>query len=91
MPDEVRWRDADRNRSVLLRKGLLGDAPAALAGEGWTEFELLSTERALEGAPGLADAAAVRTSSRRGRSPRWPRRCSRESGPRIWSPWAAGG
>ncbi len=59
MPDEVRWRDADRNRSVLLREGLLGDAPAALAEEGWTEFELLSTERALKGAPGLAEAAAV--------------------------------
>ena len=59
MPEEVRWRDADRNRSVLLHKGLVGDAPAALAGEGWTEFELLSTERALKGAPGLADAAAV--------------------------------
>ncbi len=60
MPDEVRWRDAERNRSVLLRRGLVGDAPASLAGEGWTEFELLSTERALKGAPGLADAAAIR-------------------------------
>jgi alcohol dehydrogenase class IV len=59
VPDEVRWRDADRNRSVVLRKGLIADAPAALAGEGWTEFELLSTERALKGAPALAEAAAV--------------------------------
>ena len=59
MPEEVRWRDADRNRSVVLREGLLADAPAALAEEGWTEFELLSTERALAGAPALAEAAAA--------------------------------
>jgi alcohol dehydrogenase class IV len=60
VPEELRWRDAERNRSVLLREGLVGDAPAALAEEGWTEFELLSTERALAGAPGLEKAAAVR-------------------------------
>jgi maleylacetate reductase len=60
VPEELRWRDADRNRSVLLREGLLADAPAALAEEGWTEFELLSTDRALKDAPALADAAAVR-------------------------------
>ncbi len=60
MPEELRWRDADRKRSVLLREGLLGDSPAALAEEGWTEFELLSTERALKDAPALVDAAAVK-------------------------------
>jgi alcohol dehydrogenase class IV len=57
VPDEVRWRDADRNRSVLLREGLASELPAVLADEGWSEFELLSTERALADAPGLSDAA----------------------------------
>ena len=41
-------------------EGLLSDAPAALAEEGWTEFELLSTDRALKDASALAEAAAVR-------------------------------
>jgi len=59
VPEELRWRDAERNRSVLLREGLLGDAPAALEDEGWTGFELLSTERALAGAEGLAEAAGA--------------------------------
>jgi alcohol dehydrogenase class IV len=54
---ELRWRDADRNRAVLLREGLASELPAALADEGWDEFELLTTERALSGAPGLAEAA----------------------------------
>jgi maleylacetate reductase len=57
VPEEIRWRDADRNRSVLLREGLAGELPAALAAEGWDEFELLSTERALADAPGLSEAA----------------------------------
>lgn len=57
MPDEVRWRDTDRGRSVLMRPGLVGELPTALEQEGWTRFELLSTERALRDAPGLAEAA----------------------------------
>jgi alcohol dehydrogenase class IV len=57
VPDEVRWRDADRNRSVLMREGLAGEFPKALADEGWDEFDLLSTDRALADAPGLADEA----------------------------------
>ena len=58
MPDEVRWRDAEAGRSVLLRPGLARDLAGVLAADGWTGFELLSTERALAEAPGLADAAA---------------------------------
>lgn len=41
-----------------MRPGLAGDAAAALEGEGWNGFELLTTERALAGAERLADAAA---------------------------------
>ena len=55
---DVSWRDADRGRTVVLRQGLLAVAPEILAENGWEEFELLSTERALADAPGLADAAA---------------------------------
>lgn len=55
----MRWRDADRNRSVFLRRGLAADLPAALAAEGWDDFELLSTERAVSDAPGLREAAAA--------------------------------
>lgn len=38
--------------------GLLEAAPEALAEQGWSEFELLSTERAIGGAPRLRGAAA---------------------------------
>ena len=55
---EVRWRDAGAGRSVFLRDGLLAEAPDVLAGEGWTGFELLTSARAREEAPALADAAA---------------------------------
>jgi len=58
--EEVRWRDAAVGRSLLMREGLLARTPAVLPEEGWSEFELLSTERALAGAPGLREAA-VRT------------------------------
>ncbi len=54
---ELRWRDASVGRSVLMRAGLLAEAADALAAEGWEDYELLTTERALEGAPGLAEAA----------------------------------
>lgn len=59
MPDEVRWRDDERGRSVLLRDGLLGEVTGALSDEGWTDFELLTTERALAEAPALAESARV--------------------------------
>ena len=51
------WRDADR--TVLFRGGALADAPGLLAEHGFGEIELLSTERALDGAPALAAAAAT--------------------------------
>jgi alcohol dehydrogenase class IV len=54
---ELTWRDAARDRVVILRQGLVSEAPKALAEYGWDGFELLSTERALAGAPGLRDAA----------------------------------
>ncbi len=40
-----------------MREGLLAAAPQVLAEEGWTDFELLTTERALAGAPGLGEVA----------------------------------
>jgi alcohol dehydrogenase class IV len=55
--EEVRWRDAAVGRSVLMREGLLAEAQATLSEEGWEEFELLSTERALADAPALREAA----------------------------------
>jgi len=44
---------------VLLREGLLDEAAQVLAGEGWSDFELLSTERALADAAGLSEAASA--------------------------------
>jgi alcohol dehydrogenase class IV len=56
MPD-LSWRDADRERTVILRQGLLEEAPAVLAENGWGSFELLTTERARADAPALEEAA----------------------------------
>jgi maleylacetate reductase len=55
---ELTWRDSGRGRTVIVRAGLLGKAGEALAEQGWDDFELLSTERALADAGELADAAA---------------------------------
>jgi len=49
------WRDA--GRTVLFRRGGVAAAVEVLRERGVDEFELLSTERALAGAPGLAEAA----------------------------------
>jgi alcohol dehydrogenase class IV len=49
------WRDA--GRTVVLRRGGVGDAAEVLREQGVEEFELLSTQRALAGASVLADAA----------------------------------
>jgi alcohol dehydrogenase class IV len=54
---DVRWRDGEAGRSVFLREGLLAEAPALLAGEGWDPYELLTTERARGEAPALVDGA----------------------------------
>jgi alcohol dehydrogenase class IV len=54
---EVGWRDEARGRAVVLREGLLDDAPEVLARAGWDEFDLLTTERALGEAAELDEAA----------------------------------
>lgn len=41
----------------MFRPGLAAELPDTLSREGWSGFELLSTERALAGAPGLAEVA----------------------------------
>jgi alcohol dehydrogenase class IV len=51
------WRDA--GRSVVFRASGVGSAPRLLAEHGMVPFELLSTTRHLEVAPGLAAAAAA--------------------------------
>jgi alcohol dehydrogenase class IV len=50
------WRDA--GRVVVFGEGGVEGAPQLLAENGFEPFELLSTSRALEGAPALAGAAA---------------------------------
>ncbi len=50
------WRDG--GRTILFGPGTLDNAAGALADQGISEFDLLSTERALAGAAGLAEAAA---------------------------------
>ena len=50
------WRDA--GRTVVFRRGGVAQAREVLREQGVEEFELLSTERALTGAGGLADAAS---------------------------------
>jgi alcohol dehydrogenase class IV len=55
-PDFV-WRDA--GRVVVFRDGAIDAAAGLLAEHGFDSFSLLSTDRALAGAPGLADAAAA--------------------------------
>jgi alcohol dehydrogenase class IV len=49
------WRDA--GRTVVFADGALSHAEETLAGNGFERFQLLSTERALAEAPGLAAAA----------------------------------
>jgi alcohol dehydrogenase class IV len=50
------WRDA--GRTVVFRRGGVGAAVEVLRDHGVQEFELLSTPRALSGAPGLTEAAS---------------------------------
>jgi alcohol dehydrogenase class IV len=52
---EFTWRDA--GRTVVFRRGGVGGAVEVLREQGIGEFELLSTSRALAGAPGLVEAA----------------------------------
>jgi alcohol dehydrogenase class IV len=54
---EFVWRDA--GRTVVLRHDGIAEAASLLGEHGFTEFELLSTPRALADAPGLAAAASA--------------------------------
>jgi alcohol dehydrogenase class IV len=54
---EVSWQDEARGRAVVLREGLLADAPELLADVGWDEFDLLTTPRALADASELDQVA----------------------------------
>jgi alcohol dehydrogenase class IV len=58
-PKQGEWIDfADDRRRLLLYGGPVTDPLGTLAEQGWGEFELLTTPRALSDSPGLADAAA---------------------------------
>jgi alcohol dehydrogenase class IV len=58
-PRPEEWVEfADERRRLLLYGGDVTDPLGTLSGEGWEEFELLSTPRALSGAAGLGEAAA---------------------------------
>jgi alcohol dehydrogenase class IV len=57
-PKQGEWVDfADDRRRLFIYGGPIADPLATLAGEGWEDFELVSTPRALADAPGLGDAA----------------------------------
>jgi alcohol dehydrogenase class IV len=58
LSEDFTWRDA--GRTVVFRRGGVGEAVELLRDNGVGEFELLSTERALgeAGAEGLAEAAS---------------------------------
>lgn len=58
-PDGFDWRDGER--LIRFRRGALQDAGRVLREQGWARYELLSTPRAMGGAPlGFAeDASAV--------------------------------
>jgi alcohol dehydrogenase class IV len=57
-PKPGEWVDfADDRRKLFVYGGPVTDPLGTLAGEGWREFELVSTARALADAPGLGDAA----------------------------------
>ena len=56
---ELSWRDGDAGRTVILRQGTLERSPELLAENGFESYGLLTTERALAGAPAaLSEQAA---------------------------------
>ena len=60
LPNARTFTWLDGNRVVVFREGALGEALDVLRGHGWEHFELLTTSRALHGAPvGLAEAAVA--------------------------------
>jgi alcohol dehydrogenase class IV len=52
--DDFVWRDGER--IVVFRRGALREADAALREQGWAEYDLLSTARALRDAPRALEA-----------------------------------
>lgn len=56
MTADFTWRDA--GRTVVFRRGGVADAVAVLREHGIERFELLSTQRALEGGRALAESAS---------------------------------
>jgi alcohol dehydrogenase class IV len=46
---EFTWRDGER--TIHFRAGVIGDSPEVLAGHGFDDYELLTTERAMGAAP----------------------------------------
>jgi alcohol dehydrogenase class IV len=57
-PGEGNWvKYADERRKLLLYGGPVTDPLGALAGEGWQDFELLSTSRALSEVSGLGESS----------------------------------
>ena len=57
MTGDFIWRDADR--TVVFRADAIARAAGLLAGQGFEDFELISTERALSAAPELREAASA--------------------------------
>jgi alcohol dehydrogenase class IV len=51
------WRDA--GRTVVFREGAVAEAPRVLAEHGFEGYELVTTRRALAGAPALTQSAAA--------------------------------
>jgi alcohol dehydrogenase class IV len=59
-PGEEEWVEfADDLRTLLIYRGPLTDPVGALDRQGWEEFDLISTERALPEVPELREAAAA--------------------------------
>jgi alcohol dehydrogenase class IV len=58
-PSKGNWVEAaDDRRTLLLYGGPVTDPAGTLSEQGWNEFELVTTSRALADAPGLREAAA---------------------------------
>ena len=56
---DITWRDGDR--TITFTEGAIAGAPDALRWNGWDGYDLLTTARALAGAPGALAENAVRT------------------------------
>src|SRR5262249_57805229 len=59
-PGEGEWVEfADDRRTLLVYGGAIADPVGRLDAQGWAEFDLISTERALPEVPELAAVAAA--------------------------------